>query len=483
MTPPSPLAWILLLSATAAGVVAVVKARRSGAWGFREAVKNPRAYLARLGAAGANEQRLIDEARTWSAEELAAKVRWFVLELPLARQAHAEKKGLLSLGDKTRHAVLDLLGDPGLHARLITPTGEDPLPETPFHRVALLLNDDLPAKAIPAVLPFADAQEKGVRKQAALLLGETGHPDALPALRTAFADDDQYVRSFALMGILRAVARQALPPEYATSLFPEVRRLLAEGKNADDAARLLLHLDQRQAVDFFLSEAIFSPSSPVLHEALKTLTAAGVTIPRDKLLGLVAALREKALKYPEMYLLGEALQALGRHRQAEDRPLLEALLAHPEERVAEGAGTGLLSSHGLEDFEKRLWEKEESSGYAALTPPQRHYSAVSACDAQINNGGLAQYFFNSSGDRWKDALAGFEAMGLAERAGILRQALAFFGESGPGEDRDRRMDQLSRLFRKNDRLFSALESRYYASKEVVEVGVTRYVLAHPEAFQ
>ena len=478
---PSAL-WIFL-ALVGLVAVAVYKARRARPGGFKDVLKNPQEYLEALGSAEQDHQRALAEANAWTDQQLAARVRHFVLEVRSSREADAEKRLLVALGSRSHTAVIALLGDTTLRERLVIPTGENLLPEAPVHRACMLLEGNTPAACIPVVAPFMDAAEAEVRKSAALVLGESGHVDAAPQLRKGLADTDEYVRSYVLMGLKRARERQALSPECAAALFPDIQRLLAEGKNADDAATLLLELDRDQASAFLLSDAVFSPPSRELHQMIAALTAAGVSVPRQRVLSGIEPLRAKELKYPETYLLRELLHALGGHRDPGDRPLLESMLSHPDETVVEGAAAGLLSSHGLSDFESRLWQREEQSGYAALTAPQRLYGAIRACDGEIRNGGLSQYFFNSSGDAWKDALTGFEVMGLTEHAQILRQAVAMFGSAGPSTDREKRMNQLSRISRKNDSTFDALDTRYYASKESLSAQSARYVIQNTEAFK
>ena len=116
-------------------------------------------------------------------------------------------------------------------------------------------------------------------------------------------------------------------------------------------------------------------------------------------------------------------------------------------------------------------------------PEQRRYLAVYICDAEILNGGITQYFFNSSGDTWPDALAGMKAMGFRERLAILEKALAMFGKHAPSTDHGTRQNQLAKRFRKDDTMFDELESAWYDSTEVVEVFLARYVLEHAEDFR
>ena len=104
-------------------------------------------------------------------------------------------------------------------------------------------------------------------------------------------------------------------------------------------------------------------------------------------------------------------------------------------------------------------------------------------DGQVNNGGLSQYFFNSSGDHWPEALAGLQAMDFVERLAVLREAVAKFGKNGPSQDRNRRQEQLAKLERKSDDVFGSLDGRYYKSAEVIEVLANQYVLKNADAFK
>ncbi len=189
------------------------------------------------------------------------------------------------------------------------------------------------------------------------------------------------------------------------------------------------------------------------------------------------------MEYPKTYALGESLRLLGQQKLASDRPFLEARTSSSESRVAAGAAAGLIASFDLEGFEQRTWDAVTTNGFSTLKPAQKQYVAVLMYDGDVNNGGLSQYFFNSSGDHWRDALAGLEAMGFSERLKVLREAVSKFGKDGPSQDRERRQEELAKLARKNDALFDALDDRYYKCKEVIEVLTMRYVLKHADAFK
>jgi len=474
--------WFSLLIFAGALIVFLIVKHTSSDGGFKDVVKNPE-YWKEVSRANAEVDDAVQESKTWSDPQVASVVTDFILEQKSSRDAWGEAKILRELGERTQPTVLELLGTPSLYGRLVKPTGADLLPEAPFNRACILLGDSPPEKAVAVLAPFLNDPSVEIRKDAALAIAKTGAPSIVPLVKKALLDPDDYVREYALMGLEFALDRHGLAEIAHQDLFPSVLALIREGKNADKATDILFGLNNDKAKDYFLSEESFTDDSPMLSECLKTLANANVAVPRDRLLGLIKSLESKKMEYPRTDALGGALLLLGQQKNAEDREFLRQRTSNPNEAVAQGAADGLLSSYGLQGFEQRLWDKENQSGFDGLSQQQKFYCAVNECDGEINNGGLAQYFVNSSGDHWPDAIAGFEAMGMKGRLAILKEATALFGNEGPSTNREIRQDQLAKLYRKNDSAFAALDSRYYDSSEIIEVWSYRYVFEHPEGFK
>ena len=379
--------------------------------------------------------------------------------------------------------MLEFLGDSSLYERLIKPTGVDVLPEAPFNRGCDLLGDSPPAAAVDVLAPFLNAPSSEIRKDAILAIAKTGSSTITPLVRRALTDQDEYVRAYALMGLEFALNRNGLDATARHELFPDVLALLRTGKNADKATDILFRLNNDQAKDFFLSDEALQADSPILSNCLKTLANANVPVPRQRLLSLIKSLESKKLEYPTTYALSGALGLLGQQRNEGDREFLRLRTASSNEDVASGAAAGLLSSFGLQDFEQRLWEKQRRLGFEGLSQEQKLYSSVNECDNEVNNGGLAQYFVNSSGNHWPEAVASFQVMGMKERGAVLKAATAVFGPDGPSTNREARQEQLAKLYRNNDSAFDELNSQYYDTKEIIDVCAYRYVLEHPDGFR
>ncbi|HEY1123299.1 MAG TPA: DUF4375 domain-containing protein [Haloferula sp.] len=476
----SPLFWIILVALCVMEIVRFLRSRRSRSWGFKDVLKDPD-YWDHASNAFEKAGQAEEAAKKWDDAAVDRAVTVYLFETTSSRDAWIESRQLEGLGSRTHRQVLELLADTTRYKQWVTPTGEDILPEAPFNRACDLLGDTPPAEAISLLAPFLDDKDDSIRQEAASTMGKTGSPAMVPHLKKALRDPEQYVRGYALSGLKSAKSSGRLASETAEALFDDVLRLVEKEENGDDSTELLFALDPKRAKEVFLSPAIFRPDSRILHDALTTMANAGISVPRERLLELIEILRSCEIKYPKEYILCQALLLLGRHRHPEDLKLLEMLQGHPDESVAIGASTGILTWHGLQGFEDRLHEREEKSGYASLTRPQQLYKAVFILDAEINNGGLDQYFVNSSGDHWRDALEGLKTMGDLKRAEVLEEAVVKFGNGGPSTERRTRQRQLAAIARKDENAFEALDARYY-SKEPIEVIANRYVLANPEAF-
>lgn len=75
--------------------------------------------------------------------------------------------------------------------------------------------------------------------------------------------------------------------------------------------------------------------------------------------------------------------------------------------------------------------------YQAVRQEVGHLFAAHWCQSEVCNGGLHQFFSNSTGVLAPEALAGFRAIGLTEWANILAEAMQFFGSAYPRERLDR----------------------------------------------
>jgi hypothetical protein len=104
------------------------------------------------------------------------------------------------------------------------------------------------------------------------------------------------------------------------------------------------------------------------------------------------------------------------------------------------------------------------SSLEGFSEPQRLMFALHWYIAEVNNGGHHQFFYNSTGILWPEALAAFEAIEVDPGAEILQAAVSRLGES-PSRDRSERQAQLEAT----QADFDDLDARFYALQDEIDL--------------
>lgn len=108
---------------------------------------------------------------------------------------------------------------------------------------------------------------------------------------------------------------------------------------------------------------------------------------------------------------------------------------------------------------------------------------VSDIDAEVNNGGFDQYFFNNSGDQADKAIHALQAIGATGKAQILRKSLALFGPQGPSKNREERHHQREKMLPSDADKLRELDRFWYDDKENIRLLLYLYASVNRAAFK
>lgn len=128
-------------------------------------------------------------------------------------------------------------------------------------------------------------------------------------------------------------------------------------------------------------------------------------------------------------------------------------------------------SYGLSD-------KINRSGYESLTHPEKVLNSIFWLEADVNNGGFEQYYFNSSGNYALDTPPALEEIGAKRTAEIVKEANSHFPGGHPSKDWDERIsleDQVSEEIRTKWR---ELDSEFYKYEDPLEQLQVNYMKSH-----
>ena len=136
----------------------------------------------------------------------------------------------------------------------------------------------------------------------------------------------------------------------------------------------------------------------------------------------------------------------------------------------------LVFALGLYVAEKCRYGDEMS----VLSKPERVLYVVQGLEMEVNNGGFAQFFFNSSGDFANEVVSACLKIGATQTAEICRKAVSVFGRRVPA-DRDKRDDMISDN-EEIEEILDECDDAFFACEENLLALSYPYILKNKEAF-
>ena len=381
---------------------------------------------------------------------------------------------------------------PALLAALEDPRYRDGKQEGPFGAMREPLEGVIdclqalaPPEAVPSVQPLVGDENEDIRKEVALLLGSIANDDAALLVCRLLQDHNEYVRSYAMMGILRAIDADRVSDEFRRTVFEAVIPLVSTDtiSGGDYAPQCLLGLDRQRAVEVLTADNMLAVGQPNLHEVLHALRKANVPVSANVSTSILSELNANATEYPNTYIVGEALMLLAHIDPDKGRNEAENYSDHPSQQIREWAAEARAIAVGMDKPWEAAWAHFDSAGWDGLTTAQQHALAVRMLVDEVNNGGFLQYFFNSSGDYWNAALRGLDAIGARSDEALFKQALQVFGTEEPSADRRIRNQQIAKAANRLEHPFDEIESTFYEDKEDREVLLLLYMIEHASDFK
>jgi len=96
----------------------------------------------------------------------------------------------------------------------------------------------------------------------------------------------------------------------------------------------------------------------------------------------------------------------------------------------------------------RVYKTDE--GFGGLTSDEKVYFSVCVLDGEVYNGGIEQFFTNSSGALYNEAVSGLRLLEATHTLDLLfRAKKILFGDNDPSENREERWDAIRKYSEDN----------------------------------
>lgn len=124
--------------------------------------------------------------------------------------------------------------------------------------------------------------------------------------------------------------------------------------------------------------------------------------------------------------------------------------------------------------------------YKTVTNLSKGFQAVYTTfwvEAEVNNGGFNQYFWNSSGQFAIEAVEGFGAIGAPKHADLMKRAVAIFIKEMPKMKQYYELDTLDSFSESYDKTdLNKLDDEFYECDENLSALRTKYIRANSHLF-
>jgi len=119
--------------------------------------------------------------------------------------------------------------------------------------------------------------------------------------------------------------------------------------------------------------------------------------------------------------------------------------------------------------------KLEHVGFARLSPAEQTVGCLTELEMEVNNGGFHQYYWNSPGDRAREAVDALRTLGASHTAQLVVAANAVFGSEGPSPSREDRWSQMDSLGETAVNLWYELDGAFFEYKDDLSALTARFI--------
>jgi Domain of unknown function (DUF4375) len=130
-----------------------------------------------------------------------------------------------------------------------------------------------------------------------------------------------------------------------------------------------------------------------------------------------------------------------------------------------------------------LGKVQPDENLSALNPGERAVFAVLFLEAEVNNGGHFQFFFNT-GQLTDEALAGLQRLDAKEYEQLLQRVVAQFPGCDVPDDLDDVQAEIDKMSPEQEALVESADDRFFELDEEKTLGeyAAEYISAHPDEF-
>lgn len=130
-----------------------------------------------------------------------------------------------------------------------------------------------------------------------------------------------------------------------------------------------------------------------------------------------------------------------------------------------------------------IQKKVDETGFNRVSTAERVFYCVYWLEAEVNNGGFHQFFYNSSGDYALETAAALAEIGAVYTKQLLEQAFTVFPQQAPPKHRGLRQQQLLAISEDQENFLSSLDEKFYLYVDPIGSLLVDYLRLHQKTIR
>jgi hypothetical protein len=122
-----------------------------------------------------------------------------------------------------------------------------------------------------------------------------------------------------------------------------------------------------------------------------------------------------------------------------------------------------------------ICDKWADKGYDSLTDLEKVWFNAESLLCEVQNGGFAAVYYNSTADYMDDILIALEKLGLKRFINIVKKANDLFPNGKPPKDMDDRNKIINTWSEKEDRILGACDDEFFLYDKIYEEKLVEFI--------
>jgi hypothetical protein len=134
-------------------------------------------------------------------------------------------------------------------------------------------------------------------------------------------------------------------------------------------------------------------------------------------------------------------------------------------------------------YVKYLVFAEYGDEFQKLTKSQMALCLTYEFDKEVKNGGIDQYFFNSSGNYTHETVKALQTIGAAQTSALLQECINVWPDKIVPKDWENRRDSIQNIDDEAKTVWEDCTGRFYKGDEIIPELLFAYIDSKPEEFE